>query len=210
MHYIKRLYLTLLELIMVLTILGIIAGFFGINIAKALKEQRFNTEVSLVLNQLRLAQDIMLIMNTNLTLTFKAHSTEGIEYSLKTAVEMPKEMKFWEKEIKRSHSFLKTIKQVNFDDQLDKDNPTDAENTISVKFLSGGDKMSYGIMRLSTSKNDEDFGALTRYICLPGYPAPIVTTSERPTEETCLGGDESFSEQMTRRTYEELRNAKTE
>lgn len=202
MVYIRRIYFTLLEMLTVLAILAIIAGFIGVNIAKATREQRFNTEVSLIVNQLRLAQDLMLIMNSNLTLTFKAHSS-GIEYNLKSAVEFPKEMKAWEKELTREHAYLTTIQRVNFEDQLEKG--AAERNTEVVKFQSGGDRMSYGVMRLSTSEKDENYGALTRYICLPGYPAPIFSTSIRPSNDECYGKDEGFAEQLSQRTFEELR-----
>lgn len=204
MHYVKRLYITLLEMLLVLAILGIFAGFFGVNIARAMREQRFNNEANLVISQLRLAQDLMLIFNSNLSLVIQSHP-DGIAYALKFDEKLPTGWNRWEKEVTRLHPKLTTIKQVNFEDQLDLSSVPQEANKLEVKFHSGGDKMSYGIMRLSTSAHDEDFGAITRYICLSGYPKPIYSQTERPSEDSCLGLEDAFMEQLTQKTAEEIR-----
>jgi len=198
----RRAYLTLLELMLVIAILGIIAGFIAVNAAKAWKEQRFRTEVSLIVDQLRLAQNLMLIFNSNVQVVFLA-SPEGIEYYLSFDTPLPKH---WTQEINRPHEKLKTVRVVNFEDKLETEDNlviNQIKNGISVKFLSGGSKMSRGIMRISTSEEDNVPNIITRYVCLPGYPAPITSQGEFPME--CSSDDlQAFEKQLTMRTKEEV------
>lgn len=194
-NLIKKIHFTLLELMVVLAILGAVAGFIGINISKALREQRFRTEVSLIVDQLRLAQNLMLIFNSNVQLKFIGIENEGIDYHLVFDTPLPQR---WSKEINRPHERLTTIRSFNFRDLLDPD-----ESGV-VKFLSGGSKMSRGIIRISTSKSDNTPGVLTRYIFLPGYPAPIESQTQFPEEALFNSNINTFEQTLTQRTKEEV------
>ncbi|QLH36565.1 MAG: type II secretion system protein [Parachlamydiaceae bacterium] len=65
-------FFTLIELLIVLMVLALASGVIGFSVHRALREQRFKTEVELVADSLRLAQNLMLIMNADVHVTFKA------------------------------------------------------------------------------------------------------------------------------------------
>lgn len=177
---------------MVLTVLAILTGFIGINVSRALREQRFHAEVKLVVDQLRLAQDLMLIFNTNVQ--FKVISTDdGIAYGLEFDQPLTKR---WSRELQRVHKNLKTIHAINFDTD------TFGEGAGAVRFLSGGAVMSHGMIRLATADRSGP-DVLESYIHLPGYPAPIEAVSTRH-PENLNKRDSAFDEQLTQRTREEV------
>ena len=69
-------FITLLESLIVISILAIAAGVIGFSVNRALREQHFKTEVELVVDYLRLAQNLMLIMNADVHVIFKAAESE--------------------------------------------------------------------------------------------------------------------------------------
>src|SRR4051812_5988961 len=70
----KKLPFTLVEILIVFFILALSIGIIGINIHKAIVQQRFETEVALVLEELRFAQDLMLILDGNFKVKFEKES----------------------------------------------------------------------------------------------------------------------------------------
>lgn len=169
----RRRHVTLLEIILVMAILMLVGGLVAVGINKALVDQRFRTEVSLIVDDLRLAQDLMLILGTDVHLKFAKESDEaGIKYWLELETDLNKEIK---NQILRKRSNLKTIHGVFFKDE------TATETTrgqLDIRFLSKGNVMSRGLMRLATSdaETNPPPGTMQTYICLPGYPKPIFNT----------------------------------
>ena len=166
----RKRHITMIEILLVITMLVMSVGVIGFNIFKAVREQRFLTEVSQVVDELRLAQNLMLIMNTDVRMKI---ITEGNvnKYWLESDQRVTKS---WEREMKRKPKELKYVQFVNFQDELNKDTIT---GSAEVRFLSGGMVMSRGWMRLSNTTEDVS-GALVRYVHLPGHPSPIVSVSE--------------------------------
>lgn len=189
--------ITLLEVVIVMVILAIASAVVSININKALVEQRFMSEVDLIVSQLRLAQDIMLIMGVDSHLHFSSSkNNEGIEYWLETETNLPQNV---QREVQRRRKKLTAIKGVFFKDELPNSNQ---ENHITVSFLSKGDLMSKGIIRLATS-SDENIpkGTLERFIYLPGYPKPIVSSRTiEESQESYQELDEDLDTAITRNT----------
>jgi Tfp pilus assembly protein FimT len=200
----KRLYVTLFELLLVIGILSIVAGFLAVNVTKAWREQRYRTELSLIVDQLRLAQDLMIIFKSNVYVNFKG-TPDGIEYKLVFDTPLPQN---WLQEAKRPHDKLTAIQAINVvpdpKHSINAYAPNEGNNEENVYFLSGGSKMSKGYMRISTSETDSSLGSITRYICLPGYPAPIVTTVTHPLDDDCSEIDEAFMNNLTERTKNEI------
>ncbi|MBA3958194.1 MAG: type II secretion system protein [Parachlamydiaceae bacterium] len=192
---IKRRHVTLLEILLVLAILGIVGGIMGINIRKALHEQRFKSEVEVLINQLRLAQELMLIFNGDLYLTLDA-AQDGIV----SKINLEQPLASWTPPQKSlSHKFT-TIRRIS----LYPPPVGDTSKGALIKFMSGGAIMTKGILRMSTAEQDGP-GVLSRYLCLPGYPAPLASVARQLTEEECLTKDEAFDAQLTGRTMGELK-----
>lgn len=210
MAAIQRRAITLLEVVIVITILSIASGAVAIGINKALVEQHFRTEVDLIVNEMKLAQDLMLILGTDVHLHFaEAKKNEGIEYWLELETKLPQNV---QREVQRKKKVLKTIKGVFLEDSLLWEIQ---ESHIDVKFLSNGAVMSKGIMRLATS-SDENIpaGTLESFIYLAGYPRPIVSSrTKEEAEEAYQKLEDDQDERLTKDTIlklpEKLREPKS-
>jgi len=189
----RRSHYTLLEIMIVFTILSVIGGLIVINVNKALNEQRFRTEVSLVVDELRLAQDLMLILGTDVHFKVsEGKDSKELLYWLEFDYPLPKQ---WEHELKRKHKGLRTIHLVDFHDQVTNEH---TKGQLDVRFMSGGMVMSRGVMLLSeSSENPPPHNALSRYIILPGHPSPIFSQSEKP-------GQSAYSHNPARESDEQL------
>ncbi len=195
----KRHFFTLLELMLVLSVIALVAGVIGVNINKALREQRFKTEVSVVVDQLRLAQNLMLILDSDAHL-FMASDRNGT--SIKMWVELDDTGNHqWIERFKQNPKILKTIQFVEFNDELKNQNKT---GMIDIKFLSGGMVMSKGIIRLSTSQSKSFLGSLEKFICLTGTPKPIQSGSESKNECLIETVFNSNDETLTLHTQQEI------
>jgi len=138
--------MTLIELLIVIGILSLIAGLIGVNIVKAVRDQRFKSEVNRFVDKLRMAQDVMLILDIGATVKFeKAPNEEGIRCWMETSVPLPRH---WGALINRPQAYFKSIHWIQFKDVKE-------EGKLELEFLSGGIGMSKGILRLSTSERDE-------------------------------------------------------
>lgn len=169
--YLKRRCITILEILIVILILTTITGVIGVSINKALVDQKFRTELSILVDELRLAQNLMLILGTDVHVKFKTlPENKGTEYWLETETELPKSIA---NEILKKHRHLKVMHVVNFFDE-NKTAKTVTENVVDVRFLSHGNVMSKGLMHLLTAKEDSSHSnILQAYIPLAGYPRPI-------------------------------------
>lgn len=160
----KRKYITLIELILVMAILSLVTGLVGINIRKMMQEQNFEREVSQVVEELRLAQDLMLIVGHDAHVVFQKNSSR-ISMGMALDKLLPGT---WDKELKRKKSVLKAIQGISFQEKSLPEN-----GSLVLNFLSDGLVMSQGLLKLSSSSNPNEKGALTRYITLSGYPNAI-------------------------------------
>lgn len=200
MYIIRRLHITLVEILIVMMILALVSGVIGINIMRALKEQRFRTEVGLMVDTMRLAQDLMLILGTDVHVRVKAaENKKGIEYWLDVEGGVPKE---WEPIVKRTRRLLKESHGVSF---RELQNFPIVEGQLDVRFQSGGSMMSKGVFRLSTHEDERAPGALTMAICLKGHPHPIVSVHEGDEPIECEdAADEEFNNRLTFYTTQEI------
>lgn len=180
----KTLSFTLVELLLVISILLMVAGLVGFNIRRAFFEQRFRAEVSAVVDTLRLAQDLMLLLNSDAHVLFADDPAGGIRYWIE--VEKPLSGKGWDRELMRKRPILKAIHLVEMDDRV---SAIKVKEQLDIMFLSGGSVMSKGILRLFSSDEKEREGVLKSYICLPGYPNPIVSSNTEIKE--CSDGKEA-------------------
>lgn len=196
----RRLHVTLLEILIVISILTLVSGVIGVNVRRAFIEQRFRTEVDLMVDTLRLAQDLMLILDTNTRVFVKeAPGGKGIEYWLEVEEEIPQQ---WNSIIKHSRRLLKGTRFINFAEE----GPfPPSEGELEMRFLSGGSLMSRGALRMSSHEKFDSPEAFTRVICLEGYPHPIFSIPEYDKRIEC-GDKESaeFNNQLTYYTTQEI------
>lgn len=197
---IRRRHLTLVEILIAITILVLIGGIIGISVTRALKEQKFRTEVGLVVETLRIAQDLMLILGADVHFRVKAREDKsGIEYGLEVEGGVPEQ---WEAMIKRTHRLLKETHGVSFREL--QPFPI-VEGQLDIRFQSGGAQMSKGVLRLSTHENEKAPGAMTMAICLKGYPHPIVALIEGAEPVKCEGPDDAdVKARLTSYTVQEI------
>jgi type II secretory pathway pseudopilin PulG len=200
---IRRIHFTLLEILIVLGLIALIAGLVAININKILVNQRFRNEVSLVVDQLRLAQDMMLILDTDVHAIFSEDKKENFNLvKIQSETKLPEGI---ERELKRKDVVLKTIKGIFFEDKLGGET---TQGRIDVKFLSRGAVMSKGIMRLATSdEQNPPANVLQNYICLPGYVRPIYSYETKEAADAACASlekgheEEELDRQLTRDTF---------
>lgn len=160
----RRRFFTLFELMISLSILSLVFVIVGMNIQKALKEQRFLGDVQQVVSQLQLAQDLMLILKTDSTLVITKNDS-GIHSHFQVEKIISKQ---WLANLQRPRKPLKSIKEISFDDRF-----LSESTPIKLSFLSGGGSMPRG--ELVIIGVDDSY---KRKICLQGYPRPINSTLE--------------------------------
>lgn len=182
----------MLEILLVIAVVGIIAGAIGINVTKAVREQRFDAEVDLVADQLRLAQDLMVIFHANISVVLTVNEKKnGYILELIPDVSLPTP---WLNEIQRKNK-MSYIHIINYSGL------TKEQGQLKLNFRSGGSEMPHGTLRFSTNEID-DSGALTSYIHFPGYPAPISVVKSKTSP---FKGDEEINIEATQRTVEVIR-----
>ncbi|MBA3815556.1 MAG: prepilin-type cleavage/methylation domain-containing protein [Parachlamydiaceae bacterium] len=197
--FLRRRCVTLLELLIVIAILALVGGLVSIGINKAVTEQRFKTEVSLIVDQLRLAQDLMLILGTDVRVVFTRVDNKGIKYGLELETTISAGI---EREILRPHNILKTIKYVGVDPQQGE------EGKLAIKFQSKGAVMTKGLMRLSiTDDQNPPLGTLESYICLPGYPRHLFSEDDgEKAKANCFDAIDSANDSaLTQDTFSKVK-----
>ncbi len=189
-----------------ITIVVFVTGAIGFNIRRAVLAQRFRSEVDLLVDTMRLAQDLMLILRKDTHLRIRAlPNGQGIEYLLAVEGGVPKE---WDSVVIRSKRQLESTHYADF---LKLDSLPTRPGEIDLHFQSQGSMMSHGELRLATHEDPFTFQAERRSICLKGYPHPLesvpVLRIPRPGEEwvACKNEeDQDFYERLTLYTQEEI------
>lgn len=200
---VKKRFVTLLELLIVITVLAMVIGVIGWNINKALREQHFKTEVDVVVDYLRLAQNLMLILNADVHVIFKAFPKE-ISMGLKVDGNIDDNL------LKVVTSKEKKLHNVQFVEFYDENKTHNEPNQVDVKFISKGFVMSKGVMRLSTNEKGDVAGAIERFICLPGYPKPIYSTNKKNDDPACNNQKQAdFEHRLITFTVQEIQSKQT-
>jgi len=169
MNVIKRVPFTLMEMLVVLILLSLSLGAIGIQVHRFLTEQRFLNDVRHVVRQLQMAQDLMLVMDTDVVVDIRYNSVDG-GYISKLSLEK-KPIKMWRKIFDRPPPLLKSIDTIEFNEVSGS-----LENGISgitLRFPAGGVGMPKGTLTLKGPRSE-----LTRAIVLQGAPAPFEAKDE--------------------------------
>lgn len=172
-------YLTLLEMLFVLMLISLTLGIIGMNIKKAVHEQRFRTEVATIVDTLRIAQYLMLILDNDVRVKFKKEDT-GIQLTMETSCPLSSN---WTKLILKP-KILTTVRIVNFKDL--RLTPSTEEGVAIIKFFSSGYVMSQGVLRMATADSEGDRSGLENFVCLPGYPSKIHSQAQLPKQPDCF------------------------
>lgn len=162
---IRRYSFTLVETLIVLTIVALVASVVTINAKKAMRSMRFQQEVSQFVESLRVAQDLMLIANADVHVKIKAEES-GIKYWIETDKPL---LKALEAHLKKTKVF-KTVHHVV--------HASGKEGLIDLKFLSNGFVMSSGNIQLSSVINNDPSSLLIANIFLKGFPSPIFSSQK--------------------------------
>lgn len=192
---------TLLELLVVIAILALVSGAVAISVNKALVDQKFRTEVGMVVDEFRLAQDLMIVLGRDVFVKFSVkEGGKAIVMELEHETALPSHL---QNAVKGRKNILTTIKGVFLEDQLEGDVK---KGEIKVKFYSRGAVMSKGVMRLATSDQDNPpAGTLQSYICLPGYPMHIASSDTlEAAKSRCSVDDKEFTDKLTNDTMGRL------
>lgn len=157
---VRKSFFTLLELLIVLFIISFGVILTGVKIKDLYREQRFLSETQQVLSHLSMAQDLMLIMDTDVLVHF-APDKEDKHLQVWLEIEKPLE-KPWAGLVERKLS-LTAVRSLEFDGGLTKE--------LTLQFSLG--RMSKGKLILfeevkSRSQEKKEFE-----IELVGYPSPI-------------------------------------
>ena len=163
-HLIKRMYFTLLEVMIVLMILGIGAALTGFKIKDLYADQRYMNEIQQIASHLQTAQDMMLIMQSDIKFKFFQTSRKTIAYQLIVEKPLPPNRA----KISEKIYELKSVRRIDFNNQS-----TRNEEGILLTFFSRGMVMSKGKMLFFENEDgrgiaDSNSGDI--YIGLLGYP----------------------------------------
>lgn len=108
----KGRFFTLVEILLVIGVIVLITGVTGLNIRRLYQEQKFNTEVNLFVDTLRVSQDLMMILQTDVSVNIrKDDNAATIEY----AVQFDKPPSDgWVNILSKKHPPFKAIKTLVF------------------------------------------------------------------------------------------------
>lgn len=193
----RKRFLTLAEIMIVISIISIVGGVMALGLRQLIREQRFRTEVAQVVNTLQLAQQIMIILNTDVHVIFQT-TPQGFTYRISLDDKLQDR---WHTELTRRKPPLKEIHAINFVDAL---SPGSSSNTIDIKFLSGGSTMSQGTLRLGVAPPGVP-DTQEAFICLPGYPHFIKSTPKEDSDTACNSSDQKkLNQSITQTTVNEI------
>lgn len=182
--------ITLFELLIVMVLASLVTGAVVINVRKLILQQQFRTDVALIVDKLRLAQDLMLIYGTDLQLHIAGR--EPVESWIEFK-EAPQEG--WKKLLQKKLP-LKSLRVVLWKTPLG----DEQRLPISVRFFSKGSVMDSGLLSF------EDMSGEKATICLPGFPHFIQSSIGKSGDDpACDWASQQSSEQaLTQYTVAEL------
>jgi len=160
----QRRLVTLVETLIVMSLIALVAGAIGFGAYSAVNTERFRTAVRQVGDQLVLAQDIMLILRTNVRVHLQ-QTGDGLEVKVESAGKLSPALERFTSE----PVLLTAISAFEFIDAAG----TSEEADVTLEFLSGGSQMSEGRLVLyGDPQRDED--SRREEIVLYGYPRTIL------------------------------------
>lgn len=169
---VKKPFFTLLEVLIVIMILSLGAILTGVKVKDLYREERFLSEAQQVLNQLRMAQDLMLITNADVEVKL-AYDNQAKQVVCWLEIEKPM-LPMWKRLTERRLA-LSAVRSFHWGET--------GENPLTLSFIWG--QMSQGTLLLSAATQEEGIRSQKQEfkIELPGYPAPLGDSSAASHQE---------------------------
>jgi Prokaryotic N-terminal methylation motif len=152
-NYRSKYSFTLLEILIVMTLIATFLGAMALPISKALRKERFETAVKAVIGKITLATEVMLDFRTDVTLKLQLENQEVV-CTILPQMRLPEHI---EKGFNHKNE-IKGISTMLFNDK--------AQESIEIHFEGTLGSISAGEIALIN-------GNLKEVITLPGYPAQI-------------------------------------
>lgn len=191
----RRQAITLMEIMIVIALFSLVSGVLAVNANRLLREERFQKESALIQDKIKLAIDLTLLFDVESEIQFvEKEDAIALAMAIENGGSLSRLLNG------KEPISLRAIHFIEFDD-FRKENE---RGKLSLKFLSSGSLLPKGILRLSTSRSDKDLGAITHYIHLPGYPAPIKTYKNDEISRTLADEGESLDQKLTRYLVDEI------
>lgn len=181
----KPRFLTLLEMVIVIGILAIMATLVTFNIAGMFREQRFRTSVELVLDRMQLAQNVMLILNSDVEIAFDKNEDEQYICTIDVEKPLPKHLAG----IVAQSLTLDGIETITFNDSTDE---------ITLKYQALKKEIPRGVLIM---RSGEDLQA---NIPIYGYPHPVtLSDQEKLSPDDLQNGDaDAYPKEVEKRWKE--------
>lgn len=194
--------MTLMEIMLVLGLIMLVGGVVALNVRSAIQDQRFRSNVEIVADQIRLAQEVMLVLKEDVTLDFFI-SKEDREWRVRQEFDtlLPE---LWDKELRREKR-MGVIKTLNLNVSATEELLPVSQERLKLYFMSNGSVMSQGVLRMTSRYSDD-----VKFICLPGYAATIEVLDQEPTGSECdRQWTKDFGEALTQDTFRLVPEKKT-
>lgn len=193
---VKKSCFTLLEMLVVLFIISLAVVVTGVKIKEMYQEQRFFSESQQVLSHLSLAQDLMLIMDTDVQVHFKQKKGKKGRLEVSLNVEKPIDDR-WARLVERKLS-LSAIHSLEFDRKVD--------NELTLQFSLG--KMSQGTLILYGAEQKKEEDTKKFEINLLGYPSPLGGNKELIEKNSNRNEQQLYPAEVYKKLYEDPNDAK--
>lgn len=159
---------TIIEILIVVTLIALVAGIVGINVRKALQEQKYLNEVHLIHGQLQKAQDLMQLMNVYMLVKFS--KDDAGNYSSWLEAKSPTTRSI-QNMIDQTYQSYQTIQRLEFQDRY---TDTVLYDDFEITFASKGFIINRGEFRIYGKNGDQQ----PKLIYLPGYSSPLIIVNQ--------------------------------
>lgn len=163
-------------------------GVIGFSLRGAWQEQAFRSQAERLVNQFRLSQDMMLLLNIDTEVEFREGEVFWIPVGTSNET--------YEKMILKDRFQLTQIASVDFrGGDGTQQRMEGKQGGFKLGFFDRGFRMSKGILTLTSNKGE------VYYILLNGYPSPINLLTEAPNPTNIAFEERDFYERMTTSTW---------
>jgi len=174
-----RRYISLIEILLIMMLIGMVGSIVSVNIYRSLKEERFTSEVQLILERMQLAQDLMLYCNyknsstADIRLTFSKREKKWKSHLDIYGHGIPKNIIEKYEGSTQSYQYIGKIIFKNAHQDLEI-----FQEEMELIFASSGGKMSKGHLIMYPFEGSYSDPLI---ISLRGYQSPLKVLKERIT-----------------------------
>lgn len=160
---IQRRYVTLIEMMIVMSLLIVLAGVTSLNIYRAVIEERYRAGVSQLVSRLQMAQDIMLIIRSDVVVQLERQPG-----GLLCRLEVDRKLAPLLQGIVNRTGVIAGIDAFTW---TPLEGPSIANQKVALNFKANGVQISRGELKVSN-------GALDTYVLVSGFAEPIAASQE--------------------------------